>query len=187
MRCCRDLPRTRCRSYQGPAVAAVLLLADAVVRPRATAWLRFEPSQQSKLLTMFYTYVSFLFGLDMTAFVFTINRVKQLRPTLQHMFEAIGYIDATQGMAAWRKTLAHWWAPEFTVASKEIRVTALVHPLLKSAVANNVTITNRSALITGPNMSGQTTFIRALGVNAILAQSLGTVTTTRWRAPCCVS
>jgi len=151
---------------------------------RATAWLKFEPSQQaSEILASLYTYVSFVLVLDMTAFVFTINSVKRLRPTLQRMFEAIGHIDAAQSVAAWRKTLPHWTVPEFTSANKEIRVAGLAHPLVKNAVANDVTITNTSALITGSNMSGKTTFIRALGVNAILAQSLGTVVATRWSAP----
>ena len=158
-------------------------VAQSGLLRRATSWLKFEPSQEaSEILGSLYTYASFLLVLDMTAFVFTINSVKRLQPTLQRMFDAIGYIDATQSIAAWRKTLPHWTAPEFTSANKAVRVTGLVHPLVNNAIANNVTISNDSALITGSNMSGKTTFIRALGVNAILAQLLGTVVATGWRA-----
>jgi DNA mismatch repair ATPase MutS len=38
-------------------------------------------------------------------------------------------------------------------------------------------------LITGSNMSGKTTFVRALGANAVLAQSVATTRASIWRAP----
>jgi DNA mismatch repair ATPase MutS len=38
-------------------------------------------------------------------------------------------------------------------------------------------------LITGSNMSGKSTFLRTVGVNAILAQTVGTVCAASWRAP----
>ena len=151
---------------------------------RATTWLKFEPNQErSEFLATLYLYTNLLFLLDLNAFVFSIATASRLRPTMQQMFKAIGYIDATQSIAAWRTTLPHWTAPDFTSAHKEIRMSGIVHPLVKNAVANSLTIKNSSALITGSNMSGKTTFIRALGVNAILAQSLGTAVATAWRAP----
>jgi DNA mismatch repair ATPase MutS len=61
-------------------------------------------------------------------------------------------------------------------------VAGVVHPLIDRAVPNALEV-DRSVLVTGSNMSGKTTFIRALGVNAILAQTLGTVLATRWAAP----
>jgi DNA mismatch repair ATPase MutS len=41
-------------------------------------------------------------------------------------------------------------------------------------VANSITLIDKSVLLTGSNMSGKTTFIRAIGINAILAQTIGT-------------
>ncbi len=158
--------------------------AQLGVLRRATSWLKFEPSQQSsELVGSLYTYVSMLLMLDMTAFVFTINSAKHSRPTLQRMFEAIGQIDAAQSIGTWRKSLPQWAIPEFTSPRKELVTTGLMHPLIKEAVGNDVVIRAGGALITGSNMSGKTTFIRALGVNAILAQSVGTVVATSWRAP----
>jgi DNA mismatch repair ATPase MutS len=50
-------------------------------------------------------------------------------------------------------------------------------------VPNSLDINGTSVLITGSNMSGKTTFVRALGVNAILAQTLHTVCADVWRGP----
>lgn len=59
----------------------------------------------------------------------------------------------------------------------------LVHPLVADAVPNDLAVAGTSVLITGSNMSGKTTFVRALGVNAILAQAFSTVCAAEWRAP----
>src|SRR5690606_21067574 len=48
------------------------------------------------------------------------------------------------------------------------------HPLLVGFVSNSIALKNKSALLTGSNMSGKTTFIRTIGINAILAQTINT-------------
>jgi DNA mismatch repair ATPase MutS len=50
-------------------------------------------------------------------------------------------------------------------------------------VPNSLAVEDASVLITGSNMSGKTTFVRAIGVNALLAQTLHTVCADVWRAP----
>ncbi|MEO7995992.1 MAG: hypothetical protein ABI852_01040 [Gemmatimonadaceae bacterium] len=157
---------------------------ELFVLRRATSWLKFEPSQSAnELLAMMYTYVNMLLLVDVNAFVFAINSARRARPTLQRVFNAMGYIDAAQSVAYWRTTLPHWCVPEFTRESKWLDVAGVVHPLVTNAVPNELTINNSSALITGSNMSGKTTFVRALGINAILAQTLSTALATRWNAP----
>ena len=59
----------------------------------------------------------------------------------------------------------------------------MVHPLVGNAVPNDLVINHSSVLITGSNMSGKTTFVRAVGINAILAQTVSTALATRWHAP----
>ena len=52
-----------------------------------------------------------------------------------------------------------------------LTATALRNPLLpeESAVANNASLTAGTTIITGSNMSGKTTWLRTLGMNAVLA------------------
>ena len=99
------------------------------------------------------------------------------------MFAAIGHLDAGQAIAAWRNTLPQWTVPEFTEDHKAIHVEELVHPLLSGAVPNSLDIDQTSVLVTGSNMSGKTTLVRALGVGAVLAQTIHTACARVWRAP----
>jgi MutS domain V len=150
---------------------------------RATWWLRFEPGQSNEIAASAYEYVNLLFLIDVNAFVFATETLRQSRTTTRSMFEAIGYIDAVQSVATWRATLPAWTQPAFLEASKAIHVEGVVHPLVANAVPNSIEIENTSVLITGSNMSGKTTFVRAMGVSAVLVQSLHTACARVWRAP----
>lgn len=149
---------------------------------RATNWLMFEPGQAHELVAMVYEYVNLLFLFDINAFVFTTETLRASRAALRAMFEALGHIDAVQSISAWRGSLPVWCTPEFTAARKAFQVESLVHPLLAEPVPNSLAVQDASVVITGSNMSGKTTFVRALGVNALLAQTLNTVCAGAWRA-----
>jgi MutS-like protein len=148
----------------------------------ATAWLAFEPGQTNEVLSTLYEYANLLFGFGVDAFVFGLEQIRAHRNDLRALFDAVGSIDTSLALSAWRETLPHWCRPEFTARRKAISVAAVVHPLIDRAVPNAFDV-DRSVLVTGSNMSGKTTFIRALGVNAILAQTLGTAVASRWTTP----
>eukprot|EP01039_Chlorochromonas_danica_P004038 gene4038-4416_t len=72
-----------------------------------------------------------------------------------------------------------WKAPTFqSKGCKELSITGVRHPLLEdrigcmAVVPNDVTITNDQyvQLLTGPNMGGKSTYLRAIGLTVILAQ-----------------
>jgi hypothetical protein len=150
---------------------------------RATWWLRFEPGQANELAASVYEYVNLLFLLDVNAFALATETIRASRHRLRDMFEAIGYADAAQSVAAWRSSLAQWTTPELTPPRKALHAEGLVHPLVTNAVPNALGLENASLLITGSNMSGKSTFVRALGVNAVLAQTVHTACARAWRAP----
>ena len=63
-------------------------------------------------------------------------------------------------------------------------LTELRHPLVNNAVPNSIALQpGRGVLITGSNMSGKSTFLRTVGVNAILAQTIATCLAREYRAP----
>ena len=52
------------------------------------------------------------------------------------------------------------------------------HPLIKNSVSNTIVLNNkkqnkRNLLITGPNTSGKSTFIKSVLINIYLSQTLG--------------
>jgi DNA mismatch repair ATPase MutS len=58
------------------------------------------------------------------------------------------------------------------------------HPLLEDPVPNSLEWSPPNGfLVTGSNMSGKTTFIRTIGVNAVLAQTIHTCLASTWEAP----
>ena len=66
----------------------------------------------------------------------------------------------------------------------ELIVEDLYHPLIENCVPNSLNMDNgHGALITGSNMSGKTTFIRALAINALLSQTINTSFAKTYKAP----
>jgi hypothetical protein len=75
--------------------------------------------------------------------------------------------------------------PEFAGASPCFEAEGLAHPLLseQDAVRNDVWFGDglRVLIISGPNMAGKSTFVRAVGINAVLAQCGAPVRARRLR------
>ena len=57
--------------------------------------------------------------------------------------------------------------PKFT--DGQFKATGLYHPLIRNPVKNNMEVRSTVHLLTGPNMSGKSTFLRALGLCIYLA------------------
>jgi len=94
--------------------------------------------------------------------------------------DAVGVVDALAAFA----TLAHdhpdWTLPAVAHGGAPLlRAKALAHPLLAGGVrvANDVTVgpAGTCLLVTGSNMSGKSTLLRAVGMNVVLAQAGGPV------------
>ena len=90
-------------------------------------------------------------------------------------------MDACIAMASARKALPGFCVPEFW---KERRVLAenVTHPLLKNPVSNTFDWKD-NVLVTGSNASGKSTFVKAVAVNAVLAQSVCTCWAQRFQMP----
>lgn len=128
-------------------------------------------------------YANLLFFLDLNAFLFGIARVRRNREDLKALFESIGRLDAACSVARFRESLPAWCTPTFGPTGKRIDVHGLYHPLLTSPVANDLHLDHQDLVVTGSNMAGKTTYLRAAGVAAVLAQSIATVPAVSWNAP----
>ena len=73
--------------------------------------------------------------------------------------------------------------PELAEAGPCFTAERLAHPLLDGAVPNDVSLEGpgRLLLVTGSNMSGKSTLLRAMGLNAVLAFAGGPVSARRLR------
>jgi hypothetical protein len=87
--------------------------------------------------------------------------------------DALGSIDALAVLSAVRADEPHWATASVDASATEVSAAALGHPLMpdERRVANDVQIGPAGTLlfVTGSNMSGKSTLLRAIGVNTVLA------------------
>lgn len=107
--------------------------------------------------------------------------VEARRAELRRIVLWLGELDALAAIAVLRTERTDLRVPALDAAESEIAAHALVHPVIENAVGNDLALRS-GLLITGSNASGKSTFLRTVGVNAVLAQSIHT-TFGGWRAP----
>ena len=102
---------------------------------------------------------------------------------------ALGDIDALSALAAARRDNPGWCDAGVVGRSRSFDADALGHPLIadERRVTNDVQVgpPGTLLLVTGSNMSGKSTLLRAIGLNTVLAQAGGSVCAARLRLPPC--
>jgi len=108
-------------------------------------------------------------------------------PHVRRWFEALGQFEALVSLA----TLAHdhptWTFPLVDTAADRLTARELGHPLLSddARVTNDVSVgpAGTFLLVTGSNMSGKSTLLRSIGLNAALAQTGAPVCAAEFHMP----
>ncbi|NLN88414.1 MAG: DNA mismatch repair protein MutS, partial [Syntrophomonadaceae bacterium] len=83
----------------------------------------------------------------------------------------IGTMEALASLAVITHIHPDWAYPEIEGQGQKISAGELGHPLLPpdKCVRNDIDIDNYSCIVTGSNMSGKSTWLRAIGINLVLA------------------
>ena len=93
--------------------------------------------------------------------------------------ETLGEAEALASLASLRHDHPDWVFPTLALNTDALRAEHLGHPLLPddARVRNDVAVgpPGTFLLVTGSNMSGKSTLLRAIGVNTVLAQAGGPV------------
>jgi hypothetical protein len=95
---------------------------------------------------------------------------------VRQWFDALGELEALSSLSGLAHDNPEWCYPHVTRDGPlQVVGQQLAHPLLSESVrvANDVTLgpTGTVLLVTGSNMSGKSTLLRAIGVNAVLAEA----------------
>ena len=135
------------------------------------------------LLTIVYDYLNKVLLLDLNCYAFAADELRKKREHMTAIFEGLGYLDAAISIASLRHGNPNFTTPVFLEATKRCRLTQIYHPLLASPVANDLNVNGKGILLTGSNMSGKSTFIRTVGVNAVMAQTIHTCFAREYVAP----
>jgi DNA mismatch repair ATPase MutS len=97
---------------------------------------------------------------------------------------AIGEVDAALSVASYRAGTSGWVRPAFLKHGEQGVMAEVRHPLLPEAVANTFELgPPHGVIITGSNMSGKSTFLRTVGVTAVLAQTINTCVAEKYACP----
>jgi len=157
------------------------------VRPsRAIARLvRFVESMESRRNPVVGVINPFVFWSLQIAFVIESWRAT-FGPSIRGWLAAVGEIEALCALAGYAYEHPADTFPEFVPAEQGLfEAEGLAHPLLPEAktIRNHLTLGDglRLMIISGPNMAGKSTLIRAVGINAVLAQCGAPVRATRLR------
>ncbi|WP_456460074.1 MutS-related protein [Reichenbachiella sp.] len=145
-------------------------------------------SKMTDELSQFFDYIlDFLKGIFLIEpiFLFSIlERLDRRRSDILELFNAVSILDVAISISLFRNSLPSYSKPHFVEDSGELKAVGLYHPLTINPVANDIHLSNgKSMLITGSNMSGKSTMIRAIGINVLLAQTINTVCSTDFWLP----
>ena len=135
-----------------------------------------------------------------------LRLIDENREAAWEAFTFVGKLDAAVSILSFRESLPGWCLPKLTDEAagandldqvndpdrvgdqnrndemNPIHSQGLYHPLLRDPVSNDFILYSR-AVLTGANASGKSTFMKALAVNTILAQTIDTACCTSLSLP----
>ncbi len=129
-------------------------------------------------------YVNIYFLWDIVGFYSVIDTIKHYLKELRAIYETIGYVDALISIASFRLQYRQFCRPVFGGNNGKYSVKNIYNPLVNKPVPNTFDFeSKKNVIITGSNMAGKTTFLKTMGVNAILAQTINTCMAEHYEAP----
>lgn len=156
-----------------PSLPQLQRLAEEAAN-RAEMWktLRWFAILKSENVEIFSVWFNLAFLTELMAFVHTADHLFQIRSKLAATFEAIGSLDAAIAIASYLENAPGHCQPVLGDGLL-LNISDGRHPLLANPVDNSICLEKRSALITGSNMAGKTTFIKMLGINILFGRTMG--------------
>lgn len=152
---------------------------------RKASIFRFDAKLENEWLLLFWVPIEYLkisFNLEYIIFYSLINSFLKRRENLKRLYIFIGKVELSLTVASLKSEGRVCCTPEFS-KEKRINVVGIYHPLLKDSISNSLDLVDESLLLTGSNMSGKTTFVRTIGINSVLAQTLGICYASSYVAP----
>jgi hypothetical protein len=170
---------TRLRSLRASLESGDIAPSAAVKRLQWIAyWLE---GRRNLLVQMFSPFIFYSAELTMAA-----ERWQQrFGSAIRGWLSTVGEFEALSALACYAWEHPADVLPELVEQRACFEATGLAHPLLPAsrAVGNDLTLGSKMQLIviSGPNMAGKSTFLRGVGINAVLAQCGAPVRATRLR------
>ncbi len=131
---------------------------------------------------MLFELLKITFNIEVILYNSLLNDINKFKPEMNDLFKFIGEIDSSISIIGIKSSNVNVCKPKFT-NEKNIIVENLFHPLISECVLNSIELNNKSLLLSGSNMSGKTTFIRAFAINSIYSQTLNISFSKKYESP----
>lgn len=138
-------------------------------------------NELAAVVWLIFELVKVAFNIEVILFHRFIGSITAQREAIHGVFRLIGETDAAISVARLRSETPTC-RPQF-IDGKYLRAAEVLHPLIDNCVPNTLELDGTGLLLTGSNMSGKTTFIRTLTLNALLAETLGICFAETYAAP----
>lgn len=103
-----------------------------------------------------------------------VNTIKNNRESLVKIYSIVGKLDAYISIASYRERLESYTYPNFVKSDKYLSLKDAIHPLILDGIPNSIELNKKGVILTGSNMSGKSTFMRTIGTNILLSQTIYT-------------
>ncbi|MFY0593030.1 MutS-related protein [Roseivirga sp.] len=101
-----------------------------------------------------------------------LKKLESQKEHIHELFKYVGELDLCINIESIRNSVDANCQLQLTDETSSLNMVKGYHPLIPQPIDNSLNSNNKSILLTGSNMSGKSTFIRTLGINAIIGQSL---------------
>ncbi len=158
------------------------LRAQAPDRRRVRTALKWFVFMHRPLVSRLRVWLNLFFLVEVSIYNLTFARFLRVRALLVPTFEALGELDGSIAVAGYLQRHPEHCQPEWC-EDQELALVEARHPLLDDPVPNSIALSGQSVLVTGSNMAGKTTFIKSVGLQLLLGQTLGLCLAREARVP----
>jgi len=134
-------------------------------------------------LELLLDYLRMCFHIDIIKFNNMLRHLREYEEDVWKLYEIMGEVDACIAIAEYRAFLPSTTCPVFH-EERRILMKNGYHPLIEKAVSNSLEMT-KNVLLTGSNASGKSTFLKTMGINVLMAQTIHTCVAESFSLPFC--
>ena len=162
----------------------LLEILDSMKKIEKNSFLVMSPGRMAgEGVELLLDYLRMCFHIDIIKFNNMLLQLQKQEAKIWELYEILGDVDVSIAIAEYRASLPQTVCPVFH-EEKTICMREGYHPLIENPVANSVTM-KKNILLTGSNASGKSTFLKTMGVNVLLAQTIHTCMAEEFRLPFC--
>lgn len=175
--CSKDIGKIQCAANR-KQTDEINHIYDSVKGMTKGVFLVSGNNMSGSLSEIVMEYLRMLFHVDIMKFNSMLRLVHDNMEDICRMYELLGMLESACAVASYRTYLKNNYGcyskPVF-VNDRTVKGDMLYHPLIDKPVANSIDESG-CVLLTGSNASGKSTFLKTIGINAILGQTIYTCT-----------